>query len=234
LKDWWRLSAEETLAALDSHDGGLSTRDARNRIQTYGHNELPEEGGITLLALILRQFTSPLIYILLIAGVVTILLQEYIDAAFIALVLAFNAVIGTFQEFRAERSMEALRKVSSARGHVVRDGREREIDARDLVPGDVVIVEAGSKVPADCRLLFAAALEADESLLTGESTTVAKDPRRIDDDVALGDRVNMLIMGSVITRGRGRGVVVATGLSTELGRIAGSVSENTKMDAPTA
>jgi magnesium-transporting ATPase (P-type) len=230
--DWWKLEAAEALSALESHDRGLTSDEARARQQVYGPNELPAARGVHLLAVVVRQFASPLIYILVVAAVVTLLLEEYIDAGIIGAVLVINAVVGTFQEFRAERSMEALRQVASARAHVIREGHEREMDARELVPGDVIVVEAGAKVPADSRLLFAAALETDESLLTGESTTVGKDVRPIPTDVPVGDRANMLIMGSIVTRGRGRGVVVATGESTLLGQIAGSVKITAKAEAP--
>lgn len=231
-RDWWKLDTAAALEALGSTENGLTAEEARRRLQTYGRNDLPTEGGSRLLAVVVRQFLSPLIYILVVAAFVTLLLEEYIDAAIIALALVINAVVGTFQEYRAERSMEALREVASTRAHVVRDGHEHEIDARELVPGDVVIIEAGGKAPADCRLLFASSLETDESLLTGESTTVAKSVQMIPDDVSVGDRANMLIMGSVVTRGRGRALVVATGLSTQLGQIAGSVKATGKAETP--
>jgi magnesium-transporting ATPase (P-type) len=232
-RQWWRLTSEETLAVLGSREQGLEEEEAQARRLRYGLNQLPEEQGSRVFRVVLRQFASPLIYILIIAAAVTFALQEYIDAGIIVAVLLVNAVVGTFQEYRAERSMAALRKVASTRAHTIRDGHERDLDASELVPGDIVIVEAGAKVPADCRLLFSAALETDESLLTGESTTVAKDARPIDEeDVSLGDRTNMLIMGSVVTRGRGRAAVVATGAATQLGQIAGSVEETGKAEAP--
>lgn len=220
------------MALLRSGASGLSAEEARARLARYGANELPVAGGVSVLRVLLRQLRSPLIYILIIAALVTVAIDEYIDAAIITAVIVFNSVVGTVQEYRAERSMEALRRVATMRAHAIRDGREYDLDARDLVPGDVVVVEAGAKVPADCRLIFSAALETDESLLTGESTTVAKDVRVIDMDVPLGDRANMLSMGSIATRGRGKGVVVATGASTQLGRIAGSIGEAGETTAP--
>lgn len=229
---WWALTPEETLRALGVDEHGLTTNEARDRLARYGRNELPETGGTRLLGVVVRQFLSPLIYILVVAALVTLLLEEYIDAGIIASVLVINAIVGTFQEYRAEKSMEALRRLASARAHVLRDGHEREIDARELVPGDIIIVEAGTKVPADCRVLYAAALETDESLLTGESTTVSKSTAPVAPDVAAADRPNMLIMGSIVTRGRGRAVVTATGSSTLLGQIAGSVQETGKAEAP--
>ncbi|MDW8339501.1 MAG: HAD-IC family P-type ATPase, partial [Thermoleophilia bacterium] len=143
-----------------------------------------------------------------------------------------NAAIGFTQELRAERSLEALRSLARARARVVRDGREREVDARELVPGDVVLVEAGAKVPADCRILHAVALETDESLLTGESTTVAKTASPVPEEAGLGDRASLLFTGTVVTKGHARAVVVATGERTELGRIAESVQELGERETP--
>lgn len=229
---WWAQDVSDVLAALDADETGLTEMEAQARLARFGPNQLADAGGTSLLSVVLRQFASPLIYILIVAAVVTVLLQEYLDAAIISGVLIFNATIGTFQEYRAERSMEALRKVATARAIVLREGRDRELDALELVPGDIVIVEAGSKVPADCRLLFAATLETDESLLTGESTTVAKQVAPVTPEASVGDRASMLVLGSIVTRGRARAVVVATGESTQLGRIAGSVQETEKAAAP--
>lgn len=231
-KPWWTLTPEEALVELQVSEAGLSSAEAHERLRVFGLNQLEAKGGPGVLALILRQFMSPLIYILLIAAVVTVVLQEYIDASIIGAVLVLNAVIGFTQEFRAERSMEALRQLATTRAHVVRDRREQLIDARELVPGDVVFVEAGAKVPADCRILHASALEADESLITGESTTVAKMISPVDGDVPVADRANMLLMGTIATRGRGRAVVAATGPRTQLGLIAEKVQEISKVEPP--
>ncbi|MEX1254073.1 MAG: HAD-IC family P-type ATPase [Dehalococcoidia bacterium] len=222
-RPWWALTPDEALSALQSSARGLSQIQAQERLRTLGPNELGAKGGVTAAAILLRQFTSPLIYILVAAALVTVLLQEYIDAGIIAAVLVLNAVIGFSQEYRAERSMEALHKLATTQAHVIRDGRERQIDARELAPGDVVLLEAGAKVPADCRILHSTALETDESLITGESTTVVKSRLPLDEDVPLPDRANMLLTGTVVTRGRSRAVVVATGERTQLGLIAAGV-----------
>ena len=170
----WASGVEAALRELHSGPGGLSGDEVERRLELHGRNELEQEAAVRPAAILLRQFRSPLIYILIVAGAVTIALDEYVDAAVIAAVLVFNAVVGFFQEYRAERSLEALRRLATTQARVLRDGREREVDARELVPGDVVLIEAGAKVPADCRLLHQTAFEADESLLTGESVTVAK------------------------------------------------------------
>jgi magnesium-transporting ATPase (P-type) len=219
----WSLSTERVLAELDSGTHGISTEEAGRRLERWGPNRLEEEAGPGALAVLARQFASPLIYLLIAAGAVTLAVGEYVDAAVIGFVLLFNATVGFFQEYRAARSLEALRRLAQARARVLRDRRERDLDAEMLVPGDVLLVEAGARVPADARVLHSTALETDESLLTGESATVAKRSEELDPDAALADRENMLFQGTTATRGHARAVVVATGASTELGRIAGSV-----------
>jgi Ca2+-transporting ATPase len=231
-RPWWTLTPEEALAELQVSEAGLSSAEAHDRLRAFGLNQLEGKGGPSVLELILRQFMSPLIYILLIAAIVTVVLQEYIDASIIAAVLALNAVIGFTQEYRAERSMEALRQLATTHAHVIRDQRDQQIDARDLVPGDIVLLEAGAKVPADCRILDSSALEADESLITGESTTVAKVSSQLDGDVPVADRTNMLLMATIITRGRSRALVVATGAHTQLGLIAEKVEQVGKVEPP--
>jgi magnesium-transporting ATPase (P-type) len=206
---FWALPAGEALARLTADGGGLSQPAAAERLSRYGPNEIEEERRTRALELLLHQFRSPLIYILLLAALVTVVLREFIDAAVIGAVLVLNVALGS-QEFKAERSMAALRSLARARTRVLRDGRERELDARELVPGDIVLVEAGAKVPADSRILHAVALEADESLLTGESLTVAKSSEPVAPDAVLGDRTSMLYTGTVVNRGHCRALVVAT------------------------
>ena len=228
----WAQSVEEVLAGLTTAYQGLTSSEAERRLESHGANELEEERAIRPGTILLRQFRSPLIYILIVAAAVTIALDEYVDAAVIGAVLGFNAVVGFFQEYRAERSLEALRRLATTRARVLRDGREREVDARELVLGDVVLVEAGDRVPADCRIVHATALEADESLLTGESATVAKLSDLVEPDAPVADRHDMLFMGTVATRGHARAVVSATGGSTELGRVAGAVQRITPGETP--
>jgi magnesium-transporting ATPase (P-type) len=219
----WALEPQDALRALEAAADGLSEAEAERRLERHGRNEVAEGKRGRALGIALGQFTSPLIAILLVAAVVTLALREFVDAGVIAAVLVLNAIIGFSQEYRAERSLEALRQLARAVARVVRDGRERELDAALLVPGDVVLLEAGTKVPADCRLLRAVALEADESLLTGESAPVAKSVAPVAPETPLADRSGMLHTGTVVTRGHGRGLVVATGAATELGRVAGAV-----------
>lgn len=216
--------ADEVLQALQSSRHGLSRQEAMARLERFGRNTLPRPTPPGLVTLFLRQFLSPLIYILLIAAVVSVALQEWSDAIFIFAVLVINAVIGTIQEYSAERSAEALRQLVALHARVLREGDAFEIDAETLVPGDVVLLESGSKVPADLRLILSQGLEIDESLLTGESLPVPKDSEGVlPVGAPLGDRRNMAFAGTLVTRGRGRGVAVATGLSTEVGRLASAL-----------
>lgn len=217
-------SADAILAALQASRHGLSREDAAARLEQYGPNALPRPAPPGVLRVFLRQFASPLIYVLLAAALVSLAIGEYADAGFIGAVLLVNAVIGAFQEYSAQRAAEALRRLVRIRTRVLREGDVYEIDAEQLVPGDIVLLESGDRVPADLRLLAGHGLEVDESLLTGESLAVLKDPGRVlPADSALGDRVNMAWAGTLVSRGRGRGLVVATGLSTQLGRIAADV-----------
>ncbi|PIQ82140.1 MAG: ATPase [Candidatus Omnitrophica bacterium CG11_big_fil_rev_8_21_14_0_20_64_10] len=217
-------SVEEALVALNASREGLSQAEAARRLQAVGLNALPQPKRPGLFLIFLRQFKSPLIYVLLAAGAVSGALGEWSDAGFIFLVLLGNAAIGTVQEYSAERSAEALRRLVTTRARVLRAGEEFEVDARELVPADIVLLESGSKVPADLRLLSAQGLRVDESLLTGESLPVEKDPSAaLAAGAALGDRVNMAFAGTLVERGRGEGVVAATGLATEVGHLASAL-----------
>ncbi len=230
--NWHALQPDEVAELLETSPEGLSQQEAKQRLEQFGPNTLEEEKPISILGLILHQFTSPLIYILLISAGVTLLLGEYIDTAVIAAVLLLNATIGFIQEFRAEKSVRALQKLTAPHALVIRDGREVDIESRELVPGDLVLVESGVRVPADIRLMSATALRVDESLLTGESVPVMKQVAPVPEETSLTDRVNMLYTGSIVTSGRGRGYVVATGAGTELGKIAGSIREQTSPETP--
>jgi cation-transporting P-type ATPase F len=226
------LPADAVARQLGTSPDGLSLEEARRRLHQFGANEIEGIKPISIPALILHQFASPLIYILLAAAVVTLLLGEYIDTAVIAAVLALNATIGFIQEYRAEKSVRALMQLTAPRARVIRDGKEYEIESRELVPGDVVLLESGVRVPADIRLFQATALQVDESMLTGESVAIYKQVAPIPADAPLGDRANMVFSGTIVVSGRGRGYVVATGAHTELGKIAGSMREQRVDETP--
>lgn len=227
------ISAQDVLEELQASRHGLSRAEAAARLERLGRNTLPRPVPPGIVTLFLRQFLSPLIYILLVAAVVFVLLQEWSDATFIFAVLVINAIIGTIQEYSAERSAETLRQLVTPHARVLREGDTFEIAAEAVVPGDIVLLESGSKVPADLRLISDQSLEIDESLLTGESEPVAKDANTtLPAEATLGDRINMAFAGTLVTRGRGRGVVVATALNTELGRLAAALIEEGEAKPP--
>jgi calcium-translocating P-type ATPase len=230
---WHTLAQHKIEGLLGTNLHGLDAAEVAARLERHGPNALEKTAPPSPLAILLHQFRSPLIYILLIAAIVTLALEEYIDSGVIAAVLALNAIIGFIQEYRAENAVRALMQLVSPKARVIRGGREREIESRDLVPGDVVLLESGVRVPADLRLISATALMVDESLLTGESVPVAKNIAPLADrESALGDRKNMAYAGSIVTRGRGRGYVAATGAETELGAIAEHVRGKERADTP--
>ncbi|RUL85716.1 cation-translocating P-type ATPase [Tautonia sociabilis] len=221
---WHVLPVADVLRRVDGREDGLAGEEARRRLERFGPNRLPEAPPTTIVQIAFRQFTNPLIFILAAAAVVSVLVGDVTDAAFIAAVLAINAVIGGVQEWRAERSSRALQRLLRIRASVLRDGELREVPAEEVVPGDVVWVESGNRVPADLRLLSAHGLEIDESFLTGESLAVQKDPASVcEPDTPMADRRNLAFAGSIVIRGRGRGVAVATGSGTAVGQLASDV-----------
>jgi len=217
-------SSDAVLVALGSSPHGLSQSDAVTRLEKYGRNKLPKAKMAGLGSVFARQFVSPLIYVLVAAALLSLIIKEWSDAGFISAVLFINAVIGTIQEFSAQRAAAALQELVSTRCRVLREGDTYEINAEELVLGDIVLLESGDKIPADLRLLASHDLEVDESLLTGESLPVQKDAiALLTPDIILADRINMLFTGTLVGRGRARGVVISTAINTELGRIAADV-----------
>ena len=218
---WHSLPVEEALASIVSHPlQGLTTPEAHQREQRFGRNSLPEGKQISLLRIFLSQFRSPLIYLLLMAGVIAQSLGHTTDAIVISVVVLLNAVIGTLQENRAERSLEGLRQLTPRQARVIRDGRQQILPASALVPGDILLLEAGDAVPADSRLCESANLQVTEAALTGESVPIAKSTRPVARELPVAERTNMVYAGTHVTAGRAHAVVVATGLATEIGDIA--------------
>lgn len=227
------LATDEVLHALSTSERGLSQQEARSRLASVGRNALPHAESASIPIVFFRQFLNPLVYILLVAAMISAAMRDLSDAGFILAVLTVNAIIGTVQEYGAERSAAALRALSAAHAYVIRDGDDLEIDAEELVPGDLITVEAGSKVPADIRILSGGGVEVDESLLTGESIAATKDPKAVLPlETSLGDRCNMAFAATIVTRGRVHGVVVATGLRTQIGRIASTLSSTSAGKPP--
>lgn len=230
---WYAMEPDAIALALDTSSSGLSQGEARGRLKRDGPNMLAETPPTSPWVILLHQFRSPLIYILLTAAVITALLGEYIDAGVIGAVLVLNAIIGFTQERRAEQSVRALMRLLAPKAHIVREGREWQIEGRSLVAGDVVLLESGARVPADLRLFSSTGLRVDESLLTGESLPVTKSTEALTlPEAPLADRVNMAFMGTVVASGRARGFVVATGGRTELGAIAESIRDEPESDTP--
>lgn len=221
---WHALTPDEVLARLGATARGLTDEAAADRRRDIGPNVLPARRPPSLAIILLHQFLSPLIYILLAAAVVALLLDDVVDAAFILVVVALNAALGAFQEWRAERGAAALQLMLKVMTRVRRDGHERRLPAEDLVPGDIVLLESGNTVPADLRLLRETGLTMDESFLTGESLPVHKQIDPVDHAAVVSDRLSLAFAGATVVAGRGEGVIVATGLRTEVGHIAATVT----------
>ncbi|MEQ8354858.1 MAG: HAD-IC family P-type ATPase [Kiloniellaceae bacterium] len=218
---WHALAPEEALRRLASDSGGLTTAEATLRLARYGENRLPRRGTTPAYVVYLRQFKSPLVYLLLAATTVSLAIGEWSDALFIFIVLQINAVIGGLQEGKAERSAAALDRMLQSSAVVLRDGIPVQIDTAKLVPGDLLRLESGARVPADLRLISEQELQVDESLLTGESLPVTKDAAaKLHEAAPLAERRNLLFAGTTVLTGRAQAVVAATGADTQIGRIA--------------
>ncbi|MDD2882481.1 MAG: cation-transporting P-type ATPase [Rhodoferax sp.] len=230
---WHSLGGDQVLAHLAADaNTGLSSADVTQRLATYGSNSLPASRRRGPWLRFILQFHNPLIYVLLAAGVVTFGLKDYVDAGVIAAVVLINALIGFIQEGKAEKALDAVRAMLASRAVVIRDGERQEIDASQLVPGDIVLLESGAKVPADLRLLHVKNLRINEAALTGESVPVEKNEVPVAAAAAIGDRSGMAFAGTVASYGQAQGVVVGTGRETEIGRISTLVGEVQSLDTP--
>ena len=214
-------------------DNGLTPEDARDRLQKFGLNELTERPRPGFLALLWDQFNNYLVIILIVAAVIAALLGEYVDAVAIMCIVVLNAVIGVVQESKAEQALAALQKMAAPNAQVLRDGHQITVPARELVPGDVVLLEAGNYVPADLRLVTSVNLKIEEASLTGESVPVEKNAALVlDNEAPLGDRRNSAFLGTLITYGRGKGIVAGTGMRTQIGLIAEMIQSYEEEDTP--
>ncbi|MDA0733048.1 MAG: HAD-IC family P-type ATPase, partial [Chloroflexi bacterium] len=219
--DWHSINIDDAVARLDSHLGnGLSSGEAAQRLQAHGPNTLQAVKSTAWYTVLVRQFTDVLIFILMVAAVISLAVGEVTDAIVIAIILVLNGVLGFVQEWKAEQAIAALQRMLAPQAAVLRDGLEQNVEASGLVPGDVVLLDAGDRVPADLRLVQAPNLKVDESSLTGESLPMTKTVAPVAPEAVLAERTSMVWMGTEVTDGRARGVVVATGMSTEFGRIA--------------
>ncbi len=234
MKPSFSLSVEEVLKELETNaEQGLSSQEIQKRYSQYGPNELAEQKGPTVFAMLWRQLTEPLILLLFAAALISYRVSEVTDAVVILLIVITNAILGVWQERKAEKSLAALRKLSSPQARVLRDGQPQNLPASELVPGDIVLIEEGDFVPADGRLIEAVNLTTDESALTGESVPVEKGTDPIQDPKAgIGDRINMVFKSTIVTYGRGKIAVTATGMKTEIGKIAQLIQESPEVETP--
>ncbi|HOX30765.1 MAG TPA: cation-translocating P-type ATPase [Spirochaetales bacterium] len=234
MEAWHGKTIDEALSALGSdRERGLEVEEAKRRLERYGPNRLTAKKPKSLARRLLEQFQDYLIYILMAAAAISVLLGEVSDAIIILLVVVINAVVGVVQESKAEKAIEALKKLSAPRAIAVREGQTLELDAAEIVPGDIVLVDAGRVVPCDLRWIEAVNLKIEEASLTGESVPVEKDASLVAGaDASLGDRLNMGYASTVATYGRGRGLAVATGMGTELGRIAAMLEAEPEEETP--
>ncbi|MFA5316691.1 MAG: HAD-IC family P-type ATPase, partial [Dehalococcoidales bacterium] len=222
---WYQLSGEAVLKAIGADTSGLTPDEVREKRLKFGANQLESRKKTSPVIVFLRQFLSPLIYILLVATIISIVVGHFIDAWVIMGVLLINAVIGFLEEGRAEQAMEALSRMVSPRAKVRRGGKVAEIPAAELVPGDILFLETGDKVPADARLLEVSNLRVNEAALTGESMPIEKHTRLVAGEAPVAERKNTVFMGTIINYGRATAVVVRTGMATEMGKIATGLME---------
>jgi P-type Ca2+ transporter type 2C len=230
--DWHSRQLEDVYTALDTSDRGLDPAEARERLEREGPNEIEAEEGISPLRIFIEQYKPALIWVLIVAAAVMVFVGHTIDAAVIAGVIVFITVFGFFQDYRAEQSIQALKEMSTTYALVRRGGEKTEIDAANVVPGDVIFVESGDIVPADARIVEESNLSVDEAALTGESVGVSKKVGEVDEDTSLAERENMLYKDTVVERGSGMAVVVETGPTSEIGQIATALGEAEDRDTP--
>lgn len=232
---WFSKPQEQVLKELNVNPAtGLSTSDVKTRLEKYGENKLKGKPKKSLISLFFSQLQDMLIYVLLGAALITVLIGEYIDATIIILVVILNAAIGVIQEYKAEKAIEALQQMTTPKSLVRRDGELKEINSEEIVPGDIIVLDAGRFIPADIRLIESANLQIEESALTGESVPSEKDANALHKDpkTPIGDKSNMAFMSTLATYGRGEGVVVATAMDTEIGKIAKILDEDTEQMTP--
>ncbi|MFB6191123.1 MAG: cation-translocating P-type ATPase [Candidatus Nanohaloarchaea archaeon] len=237
--DWHSKTPEDTFSELDSSESGLDQEDARKRLEEQGPNEITDGEGVSPAKIFVDQFRDFLIYLLIGAALLSLGIgflpghePEYVDAALISLILVGNGIFGFIQDYKAEKSIEALKELATPNATVKRGGQKREVDSTGVVPGDVIFLEQGDAVPADARIIEEQNLETDESSLTGESTSVSKDPEALPEDAPLAERADMVYMNTTVVKGRATAVVVETGMDTQVGGIATEIQEADEKKTP--
>jgi Ca2+-transporting ATPase len=236
---WYSKSVEEVFSELNADEDGLSSDEAEERLEKQGKNRIEDEDSTSMLGIFISQFQDNLIYLLMAAGILSVAVGflpghdfEYTEAAIIFLILFANGIFGFIQDYRAEKSIEALKKMSTPNTTVLRDGKKKEIDSTELVAGDVIFLETGDAVPADARLIETESLHTDEAALTGESVNVYKSSEVVDEDSAVADRENMVFMNTHVVKGRGKAVIVETGMDTQVGDIASEIEDAEQKQTP--
>lgn len=233
-RQWYQMDISEVVAVFATDpEKGLKTKEAEKRLAEVGSNQLQQVKKISPLKIFFSQFQDFMVLVLIAATLISGMLGEVADAITILAIVLVNAILGFIQEYRAEKSLEALKQMAAPEARVLRDGQQLKIAAKDLVPGDILLLEAGDRVPADARLIQAVNLEVDEAILTGESYPVRKQAEPLaEDNVGLGDRRNMVFLGTAVTQGRAKAVVTATGMATEMGQIAEMMQEVEEEETP--
>ena len=232
MKEWYKLSDVKVIKELNSSIDGLKNEKAARLLKKYGSNELPKKKKDSIIKLFLSEFKDPIILLLIVAIILSFVAHEPLDACAIIFIIMLDAVVGTIQEWNAEKSAEALENLIKVKVKIRRDGKEVEVDSSELVVGDIVLLESGNKISADLRIIEARNLTVDESILTGESINSVKFNDFIKDDVSLADRKNMLFAGTSVITGRSTAIVVETGTNTEIGKIAKEVSSTVETPSP--
>ncbi|MBN1923642.1 MAG: calcium-translocating P-type ATPase, SERCA-type [Nanoarchaeota archaeon] len=232
VKTFHDISVSESLKELNTSKKGLSNQEAKKRFERQGPNELVSEKKVTPLQIFFSQFKNIMVFMLLFATIVSFMIGELLDATVILVILVINAVLGFIQEYRAEKAMEALLSLAAPHAVVIREGKEREVFSRELVKGDIVVLNVGDRVPANIRLIESVGLKVDQAHLTGESISVEKVTEKLEKEVGVADRKNIVYMGSIVTYGKGVGVVCATGMETEIGQIAKEVQSTEREETP--
>ena len=229
---WHNKKIDQVFDEMKVNKDGLSKEEAKRRLDEFGYNELKEKKGVTPFQIFLRQFKDVFVIMLLIATLISFVIGETIDAAIIGVIVILNSVLGFYMEYRSEKAMEAMRKLTAPKARVMRGGLEEIIAAKEIVPGDIVLLEAGDRVPADARLIEVVDLKADEAVLTGESTDITKDLNVVGENTPIADRKNSVFMATHITYGRGKAVITSTGMTTEFGKIAEMVQTMEEEESP--
>jgi Ca2+-transporting ATPase len=230
--EWHSMEKKQLLESLNATEKGLSTEEAERRLQEFGPNELMTKKAVSPFQIFLGQFKDIFVIMLLIAIVISIAINELVDAATIGTIVFLNSIVGFIQEYRSEKAMEAMKKLTAPKARVLRDGKEQLILSKEVVPGDIVLLEAGDRIPADARLLEVVDLKTDEAILTGESTAVDKMDVVLEPKTAVADTKNSVFMATHITYGRGKAVITSTGMKTEFGKVAELVQAVETVETP--